>query len=338
MNSALSFVWLNQAYNQIKKTFDINKMPHGLLVVAPSGGGKGLLANIIAKSILCEKTTLKLEQACGQCKHCLLVKSKSHPDLMEVSFLKDTKGKEKKSIGIDQIRVLNEKLVETSQLGGWRIVIVASVEGMTRGAFNAILKTLEEPGERTLLLMLANSVQQVPATIKSRCQMLHLDSSEDSVIPWLSQEANCSREVAIAALKTCHYSPFSALDYIVNDDEKEHNKLFEALDNVLKTNLSPAEFIQNYSHDEAKLWAIIADYYHSVQISLLNYKNKEHSEDGFNYKDVPLNMPILLYTQLIDYNRAQSMGSNLQANLQLEAILTQWFELGRKIVHYSSRL
>lgn len=324
------YFWLDEAFKRSKKSFDAGKLPHGLLLVAPNHSGKNIFATQLAKSILCHQSKEQLSKACGQCKSCLLVEASSHPDLSEVDCLTDSKGKQKKSIGIDQIRQLTSKLVETPQLSGWRVAIIASVEKMTRGAFNAILKTLEEPGDKTLVLMLAGSLQQVPATIKSRCQMWRLKLVEQQLSPWLMQQSGCDESVAINALSQCHCAPFAALDYIKNDGANLYEKLNQGLDAILSTQLTPSEFLAEYAQMDDQLWMQIAKYFQNVQLCILN------SSQGV-YEKVPKTLATRLYFELVEYNRAQSAGSNLQNSLQLEAILIQWFELGRKIVHYSTR-
>jgi DNA polymerase-3 subunit delta' len=329
-NQEQQYFWLEEAFQRIKKSYDADKLPHGLLVVAPDQSGKKRFAINLARSILCRASAQQLNKACGQCKSCLLVQAESHPDLSQIDCLTDNKGKLKKSIGIDQIRQLTNKLVETSQLNGWRIAIVMSVEKMTRGAFNAILKTLEEPGDKTLVLMLASSLQQVPATIKSRCQLLRLKLVDQQLSCWLMEAAECSESEALNALNQCQFAPFAALNFIKEGTAQLYMLLNQSLDAILTTQLTPTEFLSEYSELEELLWLQIAKYFQNVQLSILN------SNKGI-YSKVPATLANQLYFELVEYNRAQCAGSNLQSSLQLEAILIQWFELGRKIVHYSAR-
>lgn len=328
--------WLKESFAQITRSFDADKLPHGLLLVAPNQSGKSLLAMSLAKSLLCEQSKQQFSQACGECKSCKLIDAQSHPDLSRVDCLVDSKGKQKKSIGIDQIRQLTGKLVETSQLGGWRIAIIMSVEKMTRGAFNALLKTLEEPGDNTLVLLLANSLQQVPATIKSRCQLMQLKLTEKQLVPWLTQAAQCDELTALRALNQCHFAPFAALTYIREGTEKTLETFNQGLNKVLANELTAEEFLNEYSHLDDTLWIQLAKYFKNVQLSVLKLDKDQNSDQNI-YQKVPKNIASQLYAQLIEYNRAQCAGSNLQSNLQLEAILIQWFEIGRKIVHYSNR-
>jgi len=338
--------WLNKPFEQLVGIFNKGKLPHGLLLVAPYQSGKQRLASSLAKAIVCERSSSSLNQACDSCKACHLFNAVSHPDITVLDCLTDNKGKQKKSIGIDQVRELNQKLVETSQFGGWRIAIILSVEKMTRGAFNALLKTLEEPGEQTLILMLASSLNQIPATIKSRCQIFNIPLSVKLISPWLSESCKIGDEEATNALQANHFAPFAAKDYIENKIGPLHQQLSADLDQVLATQLSANEFLAKYSQFSESLWLLMANYFQKIQLTLLNLRQTQDSGDSvanrvandqLRYSAIPISLPSQLYSQLLEYNRAQCAGSNLQISLQLEAILIQWFEMGRKIVHNSNR-
>ncbi len=331
MNPEFSnFTWLNTAFEQVEMSHRQDKLAHGMMFVAPDGSGKMQFATRLAASLLCVQSQDKLQIACEQCKHCELIKSQTHPDLTLLDRLTDSKGKQKTSIGIDQVRDLSDKLLETAQMGGWRIAIIASVERLTRGAFNALLKTLEEPGKNTLLIMLADNMHRVPATIKSRCQIVHFDLNPDKLIEWLVQATQVDTIAAAEALEATQYSPFKALDYLKSDLSKQILTLQTDLDDMLTNKLSAHELITKHSPSITDLWAQIANYFQKVQLSILD-------SNQTNYANVPAQLPAKIYQQLLDFNRAQCAGSNLQTNLQLETILIPWFELGRKIVHYSNR-
>jgi len=322
-----NYLWLEDTMVQVKKAYDQDKIAHGLLLAAPMESGKRLLARHLAASILCRNSINELTAQCGQCKSCMLIDADSHPDLAVVDCLVDNKGKQKKSIGIDQIRLLTNKLTETPQLGGWRIAIIMSVEKMTRGAFNAILKTLEEPGDKTLLLMLANSTHQVPATIRSRCQLLSLKLSEKNVLVWLTRSTGASEAEALEALNETHFAPFAASNFIQNN-EKHHNTQFNRdMDQVFQSKLLPFEFISRYSELNDVLWLQMANYFKKTLVSILK------SNQGM-FSKLPRSSVSRLYGELLEYNRGQCSGSNLQLKLQLEAVLIQWFEMGRKIGQY----
>lgn len=325
-----NYSWLNHAFEQICVSHQRGKLAHGIMFVAPDGSGKLEFANKLAASLLCLESNNSLRPACGNCKNCHLVESQTHPDLSVLDRLIDNKGKQKNSIGIDQVRELSEKLVETPQMGGWRIAIIASVEKLTRGAFNALLKTLEEPGDNTLLMMLADNSHRVPATIKSRCQLIRFDLAGQPLNNWLIEQTGKEADQVQQALEACLYSPFRSLEYLKSDQAKQVEELHCDLDSLLATTLSAQQLIAKHTSSNGDLWVQIANYFQQVQLSILDSNQK-------TYSSVPSSLPTQIYQQLLEYNRAQCAGSNLQSNLQLETILIPWFELGRKIVHYSNR-
>ncbi len=324
------YSWLNHAFEQVCLSHQRKKLAHGIMFVAPDGSGKLEFSKKLAAALLCLESNERLTPACGECKNCHLVESQTHPDLTLLEQLVDNKGKQKNSIGIDQVRELSEKLVETPQMGGWRIAIIASVEKLTRGAFNALLKTLEEPGNNTLLMMLADNSHRVPATIKSRCQLIKFDLVGQQLSNWLVEQSGKNAGEVQQALETCQYSPFKSLEYLQSDLASAVQNLHQDLDGMLATKLSANQVIAKHAAKINDLWVQIANYFQKVQLSILDSNQQ-------TYSSVPCSMPAQIYQQLLDYNRAQCSGSNLQNNLQLETILIPWFELGRKIVHYSNR-
>jgi DNA polymerase-3 subunit delta' len=345
--------WLIDAFKGLQSAFLQNKLPHGLLINAAKGYGQLKLAYAVAASLLCqqnsteasglngisglEKTVtienqVSLNMACGQCKSCLLLKAKTHPDFSLEERLID-KGKLKQNISIDQMRALSQKLLKTSQLQGWRIAIINSIEDMNISSFNAILKTLEEPGQNTLIMLISHGMAKVPATIKSRCQILNLNANKNKTLEWLLHQnsnniAPLNSKDALNAMDICHGAPYASLEFINQGQQTEYLKLFRNLDAILSNQVSANELLLQHKEQIAFLIPWVASYFHQVSQSIL-IKHEQR------YKNVPHKTVFNLYEQLINLNRAQASGSNLQLTLQLEAILIHWFELGRKIVHYS---
>ncbi len=331
--------WLKDAFGILQSAYQQNKFPHGLLINASKGFGQLKLAKAVGASLLCMENQekyltlnqLSLNTACGHCKSCLLLKANTHPDFNLVERLVE-KGKLKQNISIDQIRNLSQKLVKTSQLQGWRITIINSVEDMNISSFNAILKTLEEPGQNTLVVLLSHGMGKVPATIKSRCQVLNLNADKNKTLDWLIDQGidQSLRDIATNAVEICYGAPYASLEFIIEGYQTEYNQLFNDLDAILANQISANELITQHKEHIASLIMWLANYFHHVS-KLLITNNEQR------YINVPQKTVSNLYDQLINLNRAQSSGSNLQLSLQLEAILIHWFELGRKIVHYSKR-
>ena len=119
---------------------------------------------------------------CGDCPDCRLFLAGSHPDYRWISVLKD-----KKEISIDQMRALSEALSLRSYRGGVKVAVIAPAEAMSLKAFNALLKTLEEPADETYLVLAASRIDRIPKTIMSRTMRLRLPlPAETEALAWLS--------------------------------------------------------------------------------------------------------------------------------------------------------
>lgn len=137
-----------------------NKVAHAYLFCGPRGVGKTSCARILAKSLNCEKgPTLK---PCDQCTACLEITKGTSFDVLEIDGASNR--------GIDEIRALRENVKFAPNYGLYKIYIVDEVHMLTTEAFNALLKTLEEPPAHVKFIFATTSVQKVPSTILSRCQ------------------------------------------------------------------------------------------------------------------------------------------------------------------------
>ena len=187
--------WQQRAYAQAAEAIDAGHFGHASLFCGPALIGKRLVAETLARRVLCLSPGADGE-ACGHCRSCLLFASRSqfdppetrpdgalahprghsaHPDLFFVGYEWNEKARPPKmrtELVIDQIRALSEKMGLTSQLGGAQVVIVDPANGVNWHAWNAILKTLEEPQPGRYLWLLADIPGRLPATIRSRCQRL----------------------------------------------------------------------------------------------------------------------------------------------------------------------
>lgn len=322
------YPWFKSLDDKLAIAQQNQRLPHGLLIVSAAQTGKKDYAEKLAATMLCQRP--QQMRPCGQCKSCHLLRAQSHPDYYLIDLLVDNKGKAKKTIGIDQIRELNQKLVDTAQMGGWRVAVVRSVTRMTIAAFNALLKTLEEPGDNTLLILLADNQQKVPATIRSRCQLVSPELSSQITQSWLEQQTGAAETEIQAALKACFNAPLAARDYLLEGGEIARQSLFKGLDQVFFNQLAPADFLAKSEIELQELSLIMASYFYQLKLTALTAKETS------NYQCVPEKLPFQLYNKLIEFNRCQHAGSNLQAKLQLEAILIQWFEIGKKINQHSN--
>jgi DNA polymerase-3 subunit delta' len=140
---------------------------HAYLLSGPSQVGKRTLLRAFAQALVCQADSPRQDGPCGQCIACRKVQHGTSPD---VSSVLPAEGK--KTIGIDEIRQLLRDAALQPQESRYRIFLLPDCELMTIESANALLKTLEEPPQRTILLLSTNNEAAVPSTILSRCQVL----------------------------------------------------------------------------------------------------------------------------------------------------------------------
>jgi DNA polymerase-3 subunit delta' len=163
------------------------RLPHAWLITGPRGIGKATLAYRFARFALSgdagDAGGLFGGPAAGPANLAIpddspvfrRIAAGAHPDLLTVEKGVDPKsGRERSAIGVDDARSIGSFLSLTPAEGGWRVVIVDSADEMTRNAANAMLKTLEEPPERSLLLLVCHAPGRIVSTVRSRCRKLAL--------------------------------------------------------------------------------------------------------------------------------------------------------------------
>lgn len=150
------------------------RLHHGWILQGPSGIGKARLAKRIAALMLGAESMDAPEVDPVMQK----IVSGSHPDLKYVARGLNDKGQLKQDISVDQVRELNKFFALRPALAGWRVGILDSLDESNLSGLNAILKTLEEPPENALLLLISHGAKPVLPTIRSRCQILRLGPLE----------------------------------------------------------------------------------------------------------------------------------------------------------------
>ena len=229
--------WQKSQWQQITQLITSDRLPHALLLHGNQGLGKADFAKALASSVLCDKPTSD-HQACGECNACHLLAANTHPDM---HFLEPTASAGSKSknpvqnIRIDEIRKLCEKLNQTSQFSGYRVAILDQADKLTISAANSLLKTLEEPGQKVLLILVTARTYRLPITIRSRCQSIRFNMPDEQIsLQWLRQNipqdenaVTYSEQQLQQALKLAFGSPLTSLDYL--QDMEYQQILSEAL-------------------------------------------------------------------------------------------------------------
>ena len=206
------YPWQQSQWRQLQQAIQRQRLPHALLLTGPSGTGKCAFSDELSRSLLCEQPDAE-GQACGSCHSCKLLDAGNHPDFM---LLKPAPPKTSKSdnpvlsIKIDAVRELIERLSTTSQMQGRRVAVIEQADKMAHAAANSLLKTLEEPGEDTVLILHSARPHLIPITIRSRCQKLAFPIPERRLaLDWLQQQGVSDAENRLAQ---AHGAPLLAVD------------------------------------------------------------------------------------------------------------------------------
>ncbi|GJL84775.1 MAG: DNA polymerase III subunit delta' [Micavibrio sp.] len=186
--------------------------PHGLIFSGPKGIGKSTMAYQLTRFLFTQSTSLPEDIVARR------VASGAHPDLLSIERSIDpVKGKQKASVDVAEIRKVTPFLRRTASEGGWRIVIIDDADTMNRNAQNALLKILEEPPEKTLLVLIAHRAGALIPTIRSRCRVVPFQPLGDDVMTRLLQTYDLSPYETDMLIALAGGSFGKALEYIEED-------------------------------------------------------------------------------------------------------------------------
>ena len=144
----------------LKNALASGKIAHAYLFSGPRGTGKTSMARILAKALNCEQGPTA--EPCGKCSNCQRIVQGTSLDVIEIDAASNT--------SVDNIRDLREQVAFTPAESRYKVYIIDEVHMLSTGAFNALLKTLEEPPAHAVFILATTDPQKVPATIQSRCQ------------------------------------------------------------------------------------------------------------------------------------------------------------------------
>ena len=150
----------------LKNVIKNNKLSHAYLFAGPRGTGKTSSAKLFAKAINCLNP--KDGDACNECANCKSFNDNANPDIIEIDAASNN--------GVDEIREIRNKVNLVPSMSKYKVYIIDEVHMLSIGAFNALLKTLEEPPEYVIFILATTEPQKIPATIISRCQRFDFKS------------------------------------------------------------------------------------------------------------------------------------------------------------------
>ncbi len=243
--------WQHDPWRNLTEQHLQSRPAHALLFVGASGLGKRHLAMALAYWLLCRQPQVvdQQPQACGQCRSCRQLHSGVHPDVHHIA-----PEAADKPLKVDQIRGLSDFMQHSSQFGAYRIALLDSAERLNPQAANALLKTLEEPPAQRLIILLAESLAGLPATVRSRCQRLNFSRPGfEQALPWLqSQWGQLSKSLPADAtpelvLSLAGGAPLRALAMAHSEELTQRRECFADYQQVIHRRLSPDQWANRWA-------------------------------------------------------------------------------------------
>ena len=252
MGSFKDVVGHKDIINYIRNAVLNDKVSHAYILNGERGSGKKLLANLFAMTLLCEQGG---PDPCNQCHSCKQAESGNHPDIIRVTHEKPN------SISVDDIRTQVNNTVDIKPYQGpYKVYIIPQADLMTPQAQNALLKTIEEPPEYAVFLLLTENAETLLATINSRCVMLKLRNIKDTLIKKYLMEnlqipdykadvctefAQGNMERAIMLANSEHFNEIreEAVQLLKYIHEMELNEIVSAVKNITVYKLEIVDYL-----------------------------------------------------------------------------------------------
>lgn len=315
----------------LKNAIVQNRIAHAYLFCGPRGTGKTSIAKIFAKTLNC---TNNQDAPCGVCENCKMAANGSHPDIIEIDAASNN--------GVDEVRNLIDKVKYAPMQGKYKIYIIDEVHMMTSGAFNALLKTIEEPPAHVIFIFATTEPNKVLPTIISRCQRFDFNKVsmhdikyrlsvvcknegieiDENGLTLIAQLSDGGMRDALSILDQCVAYCSSHID--VNDIRKIYGvvtsedigKLFYS---VYKKDVdSFVKDIQKYSDMGMDIKRLTADFIHMLKDSLiLDYSENSTLVSDMNkdmirkyFKLASINFRIKCMEELMDTYNKYTYASN----------------------------
>lgn len=308
------YPWHQQQWQRMTARYP--HLAHGILITGKRGCAKQAFSAYLVQWLLCQHKAP--QGACGQCASCHWLIAGTHPRLKLIAPEYDEKKRRFGAIKIEQIRELGDFVQQTGD--GYRLIVMNYAQQLNTAAANALLKILEEPGERVILILIADSALRLPATIRSRVQQLASDRmSPQCAADFLQQQlpsiAPLNRDIA---LQLAHDMPLAAAEWVQSDWFGLRSQFLTDWLKLATTKRTPLQFS--------------IQWHKQLDIDALRMLLQFHVQDCINYKlQQPVKQHDLQFEALAaQYTLAElfgiwqyglSIGQMLAQNVQTQLIV-----------------
>lgn len=270
-----------------------NKISHAYLFTGPRGTGKTSIAKIFAKIINCEN--LNGIDPCNNCVNCTQINTKQSTDIIEIDAASNN--------GVDEIRELRDKVSLVPSFGKYKVYIIDEVHMLTTAAFNALLKTLEEPPKHIIFILATTEPHKIPQTILSRCQRFDFKkisisdiksrikkiseleniSIDDDAIELIAKLSDGGMRDALGLLD--QLTSYTSEKINVNDVNDVSgmitiDKINELILHIIKGNLIDSfNLLETYDEDGKNLVKIVEGLIEFLKNTLIYYNSVEYFKD-----------------------------------------------------------
>ena len=312
--------WLQNQINQWQQLVVSEQVPHAVLLNSAKGLGKLELAKEMAQIAMCEN--IVSGSYCKQCSACELFKVGNHPDFTLIAA-------EKNTIKVEQIRKLSKDIRLSATKGQYRVVVIENAEQMNKAAANALLKTLEEPPNKVVLILTTSEMGRLLPTIKSRCVKINIvPPSLNNSLAWLQSLLNKPQAEMAISLALANNSPLLAKAILEENVLMRVKVMLLDLQSLINEKKTVLEVSKHWYLEELFVHlTFLATYF----INLIKYNNHLADSDFSQFFNFQLDLlhvsdfdkKILEFVRNI-YRFNYRSETSLKKELLIEELLIKW--------------